>query len=87
MCSKTLVMAVNGQQLSICGEAEVHLQIGGHKVMQKVLVVEKVTQLCLLGTDYLENIPFFSFLRKRILTARPQANVIWYPIVIMSCHY
>ena len=48
------VMAVNGEELKVAGEIDLHLQIGTHQGKHKVLVVEQMLQQCLLGTDYLE---------------------------------
>ena len=48
------VMAVNGESLPLCGQAEVTLQVGSYSGVHKVLVVRDMTQQCLLGTDFLE---------------------------------
>ena len=48
------VMAVNGESLPLCGQAEVNLQVGSYSGVHNVLVVRDMTQQCLLGTDFLE---------------------------------
>ena len=49
------VKAVNGENLPICGQAEVSFQVHGEYVgVHKVLVVKEMIQECLLGTDFLE---------------------------------
>ena len=47
-------MAVNGDSLPLCGQAEVTLQVGSYVGAHNVLVVRDMTQQCLLGTDFLE---------------------------------
>ena len=47
-------MAVNGESLPLCGQAEVTLQVGSYSGVHNVLVVRDMTQQCLLGTDFLE---------------------------------
>eukprot|EP00731_Ephydatia_muelleri_P033149 Em0025g105a len=42
------VMAVNGESLPLCGQAEVTLQVGSYSGVHKVLVVRDMTQQCLL---------------------------------------
>ena len=48
------VKAVNSENLPICGQAEVSLQVGEYVGVHKVLVVKEMIQECLLGTDFLE---------------------------------
>eukprot|EP00731_Ephydatia_muelleri_P033704 Em0036g8a len=48
------VMAVNGESLPLCGQAEVTLQVGSYSGVHKVLVVRDMTLQCLLGTDFRE---------------------------------
>ena len=48
------VMAVTGESLPLCGQAEVNLQVGSYSGVHNVLVVRDMTQQCLLGTDFLE---------------------------------
>ena len=47
-------MAINGESLPLCGQAEVTLQVGSYSGVHNVLVVWDMTQQCLLGTDFLE---------------------------------
>ena len=48
-------MAVNGlESLSLCGQTKVDLKVGRHVRNHTVLVVQGMTQECLLGTDFLE---------------------------------
>ena len=48
------VKAVNGENLPICGQAEVSFQVGEYVGVHKVLVVREMIQERLLGTDFLE---------------------------------
>ena len=48
------VKAVNGENLPICGQAEVSFQVGEYVGVHKVLVVKEMIQECLLGTDFPE---------------------------------
>ena len=52
--SQCPVMAVNGESLSLCGQTKVDLKVGRHVRNHTVLVVQGMTQECLLGTDFLE---------------------------------
>lgn len=38
------VMAVNGEQLNVAGEIDLHLQIGTHQARHRVLVVKQMLQ-------------------------------------------
>eukprot|EP00731_Ephydatia_muelleri_P034851 Em0081g16a len=70
------VMAVNGEQLMVAGEIDLHLQIGTHQGKHKVLVVEQMLQQCLLGTDYLEKQKCLVDLGKRTLTVGKPGNCV-----------
>ena len=70
------VMAVNGEQLKVAGEIDLHLQIGTHQGKQKVLVVEQMLQQCLLGTDYLEKQKCLVDLGERTLTVGKPGNCV-----------
>ena len=52
--SQCPVMAVNGESLSLCGQTKVDLKVGRHVRNHTVLVVQGMTQECLLGTNFLE---------------------------------
>ena len=70
------VMAVNGEELKVAGEIDLHLQIGTHQGKHKVLVVEQMLQQCLLGTDYLEKQKCLIDLGKRTLTVGKPGNCV-----------
>ena len=70
------VMAVNGEQLKVAGEIDLHLQIGTHQGKHKVLVVEQMLQQCLLGTDYLEKQKCLVDLGERTLTVGKPGNCV-----------
>eukprot|EP00731_Ephydatia_muelleri_P003031 Em0001g3031a len=80
------VMAVNGEQLMVAGEIDLHLQIGTHQGKHKVLVVEQMLQQCLLGTDYLEKQKCLVDLGKRTLMSSTCHVVMGEKVVIPGYH-
>jgi predicted aspartyl protease len=48
------VVVADGKALEQLGQASVLIQVGGVSAQQIVLVVQKLTQECLLGADFLE---------------------------------
>ena len=66
--SQCPVMAVNGESLSLCGQTKVDLMVGRHIRSHTVLVVQGMTQECLLGTDFLEQYQCVIDVRGRTMT-------------------
>ena len=60
--------AVNGENLPICGQAEVSFQVGEYVGVYKVLVVKEMIQECLLGTDFLEKGDCVIDVKNKLLT-------------------
>ena len=62
------VKAVNGENIPICGQAEVSFQVGEYVGVHKVLVVKEMIQECLLGTDFLEKGDCVIDVKNKLLT-------------------
>ena len=50
------VVAANGEKLNVRGRSSVSLQVGGICTCYPVLVVQNITQECLLGANFLPNL-------------------------------
>ena len=79
------VKAVNGENLPICGQAEVSFQVGEYVGVHKVLVVKEMIQECLLGTDFLEKGDCVIDVKNKLLTIAGCTKPVR-PILLLCKH-
>ena len=84
------VVVADGKPLEQLGQASVLIQVGGVCTQQNVLVVQKLTQECLLGADFLKHHGCVIDLQRRHLLAGGEAvplqSLNQTPETLSVCH-